>query len=360
MTLSSSHKALTEKSGQGLDSWLSELARPFLTSISITASFLIAVGLPLRVQAADSVEPERYALISDKAVSSLLLDISRLPASERLVAVGDRGHILYSDDSGENWTQARVPTIQMLTAVTFPSARIGFAAGHDNLILKTEDAGVNWHKVYQDIAQESPLLDIWFKDESYGIAVGAYGTVLRTRDGGKGWSDIRDQIENEEEFHFNAISSDNSGNVYLAGEAGILYRSTNAGHTWETLASPYEGSLFGVSASADEVLIHGLRGNVFRSMDRGASWMQMNSRTEETLFGSAILGNGSSYLVGNSGSVLAGNSGRWQTSYRQDRMTLTALAQAPDGAIVVVGQGGIKRINDTADIAIINKIARFE
>lgn len=38
-------------------------------------------------------------------------------AGKRLVAVGDRGHILYSDDQGNTWTQAKVPTRQLLTAV---------------------------------------------------------------------------------------------------------------------------------------------------------------------------------------------------------------------------------------------------
>ncbi|UYM16730.1 WD40/YVTN/BNR-like repeat-containing protein [Endozoicomonas euniceicola] len=315
------------------------------------ALFLVIVvlfsgGLPVDGQASDTVIKERYAVISGKASTSLLLDITRLPDSQRLVVVGDRGHVLFSDDDGRSWQQSRVPTIQMLTAVTFPSRSVGYAVGHDNLILKSEDAGENWQRVYRNIEMQAPLLDVWFRSEQRGLAVGAYGTILSTDDGGKTWTDIRDSINNEDEFHYNGIASDGLNNLYLAGEAGILYHSADAGETWNTLTGPYEGSLFGVSASGDEVIIHGLRGNVFRSQNHGKSWLALASGTENSLFGSLLLDDGSSFLVGTSGTVLSGLTGRWQITHREDRMPLSALAEASDGAIVVVGQGGVKRINE--------------
>ena len=176
----------------------------------------------------------------------------------------------------------------------------------------------------------------------------------------KNWVDVRDRIENEEEFHYNGIASDGGKGLYLVGEAGILYRSSDLGTTWETLAGPYEGSLFGVSANQSEVLIHGLRGNVYRSRNQGDSWLKLSSGTEDTLFGSMLYDDGNSYLVGNSGTVLSGLPGRWELSNRQDRLPLTALAEAPDGAIVVVGQGGVQRINEAVDMAFSNKLVQFE
>ena len=47
----------------------------------------------------------RYSIESAKAASNLLLDITE--AGDRTVVAGDRGHILYSDDGGNSWTQAR-------------------------------------------------------------------------------------------------------------------------------------------------------------------------------------------------------------------------------------------------------------
>ena len=93
---------------------------------------LLAAAAP--VQAATDGQT-RYSIESAKAVSNLLLDIAQ--AGERLVAAGDRGHILYSDDDGASWTQAKVPTRQLLTAIDFVDDKHGWAVGHDALILAT-------------------------------------------------------------------------------------------------------------------------------------------------------------------------------------------------------------------------------
>ena len=84
------------------------------------------------------------AMKSDKAPSAMLMDVTK--ANGRLVAVGERGHILYSDDNGGTWSQADVPVRVTLTAVDFPTARKGWAVGHDGAVLHSEDAGQTWTK----------------------------------------------------------------------------------------------------------------------------------------------------------------------------------------------------------------------
>src|ERR1700752_281214 len=48
-------------------------------------------------------------------------------AGKRLVTAGVRGHILYSDDEGKSWTLAQVPVSSDLLALSFPSAKQGWA-----------------------------------------------------------------------------------------------------------------------------------------------------------------------------------------------------------------------------------------
>lgn len=297
---------------------------------------------------------DRPAVKSPKAANSLLLDVTRTDGGVRLVSVGERGHIVFSDDHGVSWQQASVPTMQMLTAVHFSSEKVGYAVGHDAIVLKTDDGGETWLQVYVDREATVPLLDVWFEDNLHGFAVGAYGYIIETVDGGQSWDFIDDRVANDDEFHYNAINDDGQGNLFLAGEAGILYRSTDAGKTWTTLNSPYEGSWFGVSGGDGQVLVHGLRGNIYQSQDQGETWQPLSSGTEQTLFGSAKLIDGRVALVGNSGAVLTGSgygaglsSGAragLSVSHRPDRMTLSALAPSNDGFIVVVGQGGAYRM----------------
>ena len=62
------------------------------------------------------------------------------------LAVGERGIVLLSDDSGMTWRQARVPVSVSLTAVQFVDAEQGWAVGHLGVVLHTEDGGETWHK----------------------------------------------------------------------------------------------------------------------------------------------------------------------------------------------------------------------
>ena len=95
--------------------------------------------------------------------------------------VGERGHILISDDDGASWTQAKVPTRVLLTAVHMHDERTGWAVGHDAVILRTGDGGETWTMVHQAPDEELPLLDVWFRDERTGFAVGGLRLLPRHR-----------------------------------------------------------------------------------------------------------------------------------------------------------------------------------
>jgi len=97
------------------------------------------------------------------AAKSLLLDVAS--AGERIVAVGERGHIIYSDDQGANWTQADVPVSVSLTSVYFSNATHGWAVGHGAIVLHTSDAGETWvkqfdgNKANQEVINQSDTLN---------------------------------------------------------------------------------------------------------------------------------------------------------------------------------------------------------
>ena len=99
----------------------------YMKPLSAAAAILTCLGLaPLQgVQAAGA----DYALQLPGAEHSMLLDIAA--AGERLVAVGERGHILVSEERGESWRQVEVPTTAMLTRVFFFDETLGWAVGHD-------------------------------------------------------------------------------------------------------------------------------------------------------------------------------------------------------------------------------------
>ena len=316
------------------------------TALSLLATAVLSA--PVLAAATPAVETV-YSIESAKAAKGLMLDV--VHAGNRLIAVGDRGHILYSNDQGATWTQAKVPTRQLLTSVFFVDEQHGWAVGHDAQILASTDGGLTWTKQFEDLKREAPLLDVWFKDTSSGFAVGAYGALLTTTDGGKTWEDVSDRLDNEDQYHLNAIASIKDAGLFIVGEQGSMFRSSDDGQTWEKLEGPYEGSLFGVIGTAQPhtLLAYGLRGNLYRSTDFGSTWEQVELNAargalEFGLSGATLLDDGALVVVGNGGSVVVSHDDGQTFSVfnRPDRISLSAVTAAGNGNLILVGQGGVR------------------
>jgi len=111
--------------------------------LSGAASLVIAgFSLPFRAIAALTGIPalDTPAIMVKAPTKVLLVAITRAP-DNRLVAVGEHGVAIYSDDNGTSWTQASVPVNVTLTCVSFATAKIGWAAGHYGVVLNTQDGG---------------------------------------------------------------------------------------------------------------------------------------------------------------------------------------------------------------------------
>lgn len=290
--------------------------------------------------AQDGSKPGDSVLWSEPAPlaeRSLLLDATL--AGSRVVAVGERGHVLLSE--GQGWRQVKVPTRSMLTSVAAPgSGSQVWVVGHDAVILHSADGGENWARQYFAPDEQSPLFVVWFENQRHGLAVGAYGLALETSDGGETWR--RREIDPEER-HLYAITQDARGTLFIAGESGALFGSDDLGKTWRALESPYAGSFFGALATADGgLLIFGLRGNLYRSSDRGQSWARVETGTTASLMSGLQNAAGRVVLVGLGGTILVSDDDgqSFATTNRADRRALTDVIQVPGGALLLLGEGG--------------------
>jgi photosystem II stability/assembly factor-like uncharacterized protein len=307
------------------------------------ASLILALAVAwLLVAPAASAQEEaaiEYSQPARLVTKALALDGAAV--DDALVAVGERGHILVSTDAGGSWAQSEVPTRSMLTAVHFDNRQLGWAVGHDSVIIRTTDGGSSWERVYWAPEDEAPFFDVWFRDADYGIAIGAYGSFFETFDGGTTWSS---RWISEDDWHLHQLAALPSGEMYIAAEAGSVYRSDDGGENWVTLTSPYEGSFFGVLAVEDAILIFGLRGHLFRSEDRGETWQDIDTGTVAMLTDGVVLADGTVVIVGLGGTVLASSDGgrSFELYPQSNRRGIAAVTETPDGGLFVVGEFGVK------------------
>lgn len=268
-------------------------------------------------------------------------------AGARVVAAGQRGHILYSDDRGATWRQAQVPVSADLTAVVFSEPKNGWAVGHDAVILHTADGGQTWSRQYDGRAearqqgQVRPLLDVWFDDAKNGMAVGAFGLALCTADGGQAWRHCEDLLANPNSLHLNAIRKI-GGAVYIAGEQGLLLKRGDDGR-FAALPSPYKGSFFGVAGNASVLLAFGLRGNAYASGDGGQTWRRAETGVQTGLTAGAALDGGALALLSQSGQLLLSHDGG--ATFAPEKVTRPQPAAAalalPGGGLVIGGVRGL-------------------
>jgi photosystem II stability/assembly factor-like uncharacterized protein len=321
------------------------------------------------------------AALDQRAEHAVLLAVTR--AGDRLVAVGERGIVLLSDDNGVRWRQARsVPCSVALTAVSFVDVGEGWAVGHAGVILHSDDGGETWNKQLDgklaaqlelqgaqaqsasdpqsaqrrlSAAQQwvvdgadKPFLGVYFADPQHGLVVGAYGLAMLTDDAGVHWRSVGNELDNPGGMHLYAILGDAQG-VMIAGEQGTLLRGSALGQPFSRVQSPYHGTWFGaVRVAPGQDLIFGLKGNAYR-LSEASQWQSVESGEASSLTAGKKLADDSLVLVSEGGRLLRSNDqGRhFQTlaAAGLDGSTITDVTQAADGALVLTGPRGVKRLN---------------
>lgn len=319
---------------------------------------------------------DRPSVPSGKATASAMLSIAR--AGNRLVAVGERGIVLLSDDGGARWRQAQVPVSVTLTAVQFVNEQRGWAVGHLGVVLHSDDGGEHWRRQLDgmraaalalqsaqqvpasdaairrqaaaqaliDDGPDKPFLDLYFENERTGYVVGAYNLAFRTDDGGRSWRPWMDRIANPKSLHLYGIKPAGD-KLYIVGEQGLLLRSADQGQTFARLESPSKGSYFGLLVtSAGELLLYGLRGRAFLSSDGAANWTEVPTGSRVSLSAGVLLADGAVLLASQAGEVLHSRDGGrvFNLVPGHDQLPVTGVVQAHSGRLVATSLRGLREI----------------
>jgi photosystem II stability/assembly factor-like uncharacterized protein len=176
-------------------------------------------------------------------------------------------------------THAAAATIQP-SAVSFVSARRGFAALRDGGLLTTTDGGSTWRRLARRVRFD--LID--FLTPRRGYALTGAGLLMRTLDGGTRWSRLRlFRGAPGSGPYGGTLEFVDSRHGFVGTRSGRAFATVDSGRTWRRLHLPcrrldYLGGL----AFADADLGYAICGGqpatnlqekeLFRTTDAGRSW----------------------------------------------------------------------------------------
>ena len=365
------------------------------------ASFACLLLIAADVGAALTSTLDKPAEMTALVPCTTLLDVTR--AGDRIIAVGDYGVVVFSDDEGASWAQGSVPVSVTLTAVDFATPEKGWAVGHDSVIIHSSDGGKAWSRQLDGFAaarlameaiddraaelesqsiEESaepgwalqdeldmldflrseaewaigegpnrPFLDVLFLDDEVGHAIGAFGDYFVTTNGGASWHSRSPWLPNPDGLHLYGISSGADNALLIVGEYGLVLRRGGVDETWEFVRTPYEGSFFGILGQDEKVLAYGLRGNAVYSADFGTNWHPVATGTRKSLVGGTLLGEEELLLVGLGGTTVRGALGAAQLIPQDlpSRVSMAATIPLKNGSSLVAGTHGILKLTTSGE-----------
>jgi photosystem II stability/assembly factor-like uncharacterized protein len=334
--------------------------RRSLLGLALSCGVLHAAPLPPDVLA-------RPALAVQHPERAVMLGAAM--AGARLVAVGERGVIVFSDDLGRSWKQVPSPVSVTLTNVRFADANHGVAVGHSGMVLTTDNGGLAWTQrldgrrvaalVLEASRQRSdaalaavakrliaegpdkPFLDVHMADPNHIQLVGAYGLALSSTDAGAHWSVWMDRLDNPKSLHYYALRR-RGDVVVVAGEQGLVLRSDDGGNSFRRVQTPYRGSFFTAELPGDrEMVVAGLRGNAWLSSDGGVTWAQLLSPTAATINASHQSQDGALFFADQAGFVLKRTGERLATVNDSQLAPITAMVRTGDRRFVAFTMQGV-------------------
>ena len=231
------------------------------------------------------------------------------------LACGSSGKISRTTNSGLTWDTVSTPSTGTLYGMHFINSTTGFvstSSGGD--ILKTTDAGLTWTAIstgssatlYNIFALDadniyvsttsgnmrkttnggsnwtihatggSTLYDVFFKSVDTGFVCGSSTNIRKTVDGGANWTLTSTGLPSTTLYELTYASN----TLYASGNSSWVFRSTNDGQTWDSLAFAgnqyYTSTYYCLDRNASTMLTAGAFGLINSSTNAGVNWVAHN------------------------------------------------------------------------------------
>ena len=304
------------------------------------------------------------------------------------IAVGAHGAVWKTGDGGLTWTNVPCPTNCSLQSACFLTDKIGWVAGSETspftgqesgVLLATQDGGQTWRSLSD--GPLPPIIHIKFFGTDEGVMAARATShvpsgVMKTADGGKTWTPVDGVADGpwrtacfiDPEMGFvagslgrlslvggeqlfasklpaqglrsiRAIKMGVNDSGWLAGDGGLLLRTTNGGIVWDAprTALPEElrtsMDFRAVEMRGESVWLAGAPGSViWHSANAGQTWQRFLTGQSTPINSIRFMNDAAGIAVGELGVVLRTEDGgrSWQAVRGKDRrVALLSLQTRP-------------------------------
>jgi Uncharacterized protein related to plant photosystem II stability/assembly factor len=195
-----------------------------------------------------------------------------------------------------------------------------YVVGENGLVAKSPDKGITWDKSYlTDMVhttggngQRTTLNDIIFCNHDVGFIVGAMGTIFRTQDAGFSW----EQMASGTDENINAIAAFDLDNIWAVGTNSVIVNSIDRGETWITKPLLYDNwYLLDLKCKGDKGYITGQGGIVLNTENGGRTWEEqvLTGYREYDEIRSLSITDSKVYAWGKDGIFFTENNINWHT-----------------------------------------------
>jgi photosystem II stability/assembly factor-like uncharacterized protein len=255
------------------------------------------------------------------------------------------------------WEQVTSGTTKNLISISFGTSGIGYIGGTDSSLLKTTDGGVTWTAVNYSGLSFSPIekdiIHVNFLNADTGYAIisnfsnpSYLGRLFRTVDGGMNWSEvITGTIAPFSTFFFDVDNGYEVGSAFFAGHVIIKQTSGNWGQSVYFNFSPQD-FLYTIDCyNSNTCVAGGSGGFVYRSFDAGNTWDTVKTITDSTIHALKFLNDHTILAACDNpmgGLIISNDTGRtWQ--YDMNSLTflypqLKGLAVSKKDSFIAVGK----------------------
>jgi photosystem II stability/assembly factor-like uncharacterized protein len=240
---------------------------PNVYSIVITNSCILASGSNGAIERSTDTG-KTWQSVSSGAASTLL---SLCSENGIIVACGGEGVITRSTDDGRSWQIVDSKEDTLLTNICFANARIAYCSSYDGAVLKSEDSGLTWKKIL--LPGSRRLSAITTIGDSIVLAADA-NVIFRSRNAGETWDSVH--IAGLP-FSFLKAMSKLFLNATTFSDRTSFF-STDSGQTWQkTIDSNFRDFanyylIYAAASNGKDIVRVGSPGLIQLSSDTGASW----------------------------------------------------------------------------------------